>query len=258
MYSMVAEGAGHAADPQLHVLLDRVGHVPADHHVRDGEAAAGLEHTERLAQHAVLVAGEVDDAIGNDHVDRVVRQRDVLDLALQERHVLEAALALVLLGDGEHLVGHVEAERSSGGSDAARGQQHVDAAAGAQVEDGFTRLQLGECGRIAAPERGLEREIGDFALLARIVEVRGDRIAAGLERGRAAATRAPRAGLGAQRRLAVLFPDDILHVRRTHGVSFTCRGPQSSWARRLCSACSTRRRESRAALRAPPRWRGSA
>ena len=44
---MIAERAGYAADPQLHVLLDDVRHVPADHHVRDGEAAAGLEHAER-------------------------------------------------------------------------------------------------------------------------------------------------------------------------------------------------------------------
>ena len=109
--------------------------------------------------------------------------------------VLEAALALVLLRDGQHLVGHVEAERLARRPDAARREQHVDAAAGAEVEHGFAGLQLGERGRVAAAERGLQGEVRDFALLAGVVEVRRDRIAARLEGRRPAATRAPGAGL---------------------------------------------------------------
>ena len=56
--------------------------LAARDHVGDGEAAAGLQHAERFAQHAVLVGGEVDDAVRDDHVDRVVGQRDALDLRL--------------------------------------------------------------------------------------------------------------------------------------------------------------------------------
>ena len=65
-----------------------------------------------------------------------------------------------------------------GRPDAARGEQHVDAAAGAEIEDRLAGLQLGERGRIAAAERGLQREVRHFALLAGVVEIRRDRIAA--------------------------------------------------------------------------------
>ena len=78
------------------LLPDRRRHLAAHDHVGDGEAAARLQHAERLAQHAVLVGREVDDAVRDDDVDRVVGQRDVLDLALQELDVGEPALALVL------------------------------------------------------------------------------------------------------------------------------------------------------------------
>ena len=50
----------------------------------------------------------------------------MLDFALQEFDVLEAALAFVLFGEREHLVGHVEAVGLPRRADAARGEQHVD------------------------------------------------------------------------------------------------------------------------------------
>ena len=55
--------ARDAADPQQHVLPHFGRHLAARDDIGDGEAAAGLQHAERLAQHAVLVAREVDHAI---------------------------------------------------------------------------------------------------------------------------------------------------------------------------------------------------
>src|SRR5688500_3635470 len=46
---------GDAADPQLHALAHRLRHLAADDDVGDGEAAAGLEHTEGLAKNPALV-----------------------------------------------------------------------------------------------------------------------------------------------------------------------------------------------------------
>jgi hypothetical protein len=66
-----------------------------DHHIGDGETAAGLEHAEGFAQDAILVGGEIDDAVGDDDIDRVVGQGDVLDFALEELDVLDAGFALV-------------------------------------------------------------------------------------------------------------------------------------------------------------------
>ena len=67
--------------------------------------------------------------------------------------MVDARLALVLLGQREHLVGHVEAVRLAGRADAARGQQHIDAAAGAEIEHDLAGVQLCERGGVSAPER---------------------------------------------------------------------------------------------------------
>src|SRR5262249_22540934 len=101
--------ARDAAHPQKDVPPQRLGDGAARNHIRYGEAAARLQDAERLAQDLVLVARQIDDAVGDDDVDRVVGQRNVLDLALQELHVLDARLLLVLAGQRQHLVGHVEA-----------------------------------------------------------------------------------------------------------------------------------------------------
>ena len=81
---VLVERAGDAANPEHHALADRVRHFAADDDVGNGEAAAGLEHAERLAQDAVLVGGKIDDAVRDDHVDRIVGQRNVLDFAFEE------------------------------------------------------------------------------------------------------------------------------------------------------------------------------
>jgi hypothetical protein len=47
-----------------------------------------------------------------------LRKGSVFDLAFQELDVLKAALAPILLGDGEHLVSHVEPECLARGADA--------------------------------------------------------------------------------------------------------------------------------------------
>ena len=98
--------------------------------------------------------------------------------------LVDARLPLVLARQREHLVGHVEPVRLAGRADAPRRQQHVDAAAGAEIEHGLARLQLGERRRIAAAERrdhGFDRQRAD---LLGAVQIRRDRVAA----ARAAAT----------------------------------------------------------------------
>ena len=97
-------------------------------------AAAGFQHPERFLEHASLVGREVDDAVGEHDVDRLGRERDRLDVALEPVHVLDAGLGLVGAREGEHLVGHVEPVGGAGGPDAPGGEQDVDPAAGAEVE----------------------------------------------------------------------------------------------------------------------------
>lgn len=69
-----------AADDVRNVLA-------ADDDVRDGEAAAQLEDAEGLGGDTVLVGREVDHAVRDDGVNRVVRQEDVFDVPLQKLDV---------------------------------------------------------------------------------------------------------------------------------------------------------------------------
>jgi hypothetical protein len=65
------EGAGDAAGPLLHIAAGLVVHVRIGDHVGDGEAAAGPQDARRLAEDGRLVGGEIDDAVADDHIDRV-------------------------------------------------------------------------------------------------------------------------------------------------------------------------------------------
>ena len=63
----------------------------------------------------------------------------------------------VRAGEVEHLVGHVESDRSAGRSDAAGADEDVGAGAGPEVEHGLAVVQVGDRGRHAAAERRVDR-----------------------------------------------------------------------------------------------------
>ena len=144
----------------------------------------------------------------------------MLDFAFEKFDVLDSGFFLVLVGEGEHFVGHVEAVGFSGGADAARGKQNVDAAAGAEVENGFTSVELGERGGIAAAERGLHGFGGNFARLRCVVEIGSDGIAAAAAGCGGCAATGAAAGGGTQRGLAVLVFHNFTDVRLTHDGSY--------------------------------------
>ena len=83
-------------------------------------------------EHGRLVGRQVDDAVADDDVDRLGRQRERLDVALEELDVRGAGLGGVRLGQRQHLVGHVEAEGAAGRPDPLGREQDVDATAGAR------------------------------------------------------------------------------------------------------------------------------
>src|SRR5215813_5490604 len=71
--------------------------------VADAQAPAWLEYAECLGKYARLVAGQVDDAVGDDYVDVIIRERDALDLAPHEARVSDLRLLGVGAGKGEHV-----------------------------------------------------------------------------------------------------------------------------------------------------------
>ena len=76
-----------------------------------------------------------------------------------------AGFALVLAGEGQHFVGHVETVGFARRPHAPGGKQHIDAAAGPQIEHGFAGFELRQRRGIAAAERsqhGLFRNLRWF------------------------------------------------------------------------------------------------
>src|SRR5204863_5592620 len=112
----------------------------------------------------------------------------------QEMHVADAGVGGVLRCEREHLVGHVETVGDAGRPDALRREDHVDAAAGAEVQDGLALAQLGHGGRVAAAERGERRGLGQLAALLGVVERLAEHRRVTLSVGAAGAT--PAAAVG--------------------------------------------------------------
>src|SRR4249920_3481577 len=163
--------AGDASDEAPSLGPRRGREVIGRHDVADPDPAARLEHATHLLEHRELVCGQVDHAVRDDHVDARVRQRDVLDVALEELDVLGARVGCVAPGEIEHLVGHVEPVRVAGRPDPSRREQHVDPAARTQVEHGLALAQLGDGSGIPAPEARQDRGVGELGPLHRVVQL---------------------------------------------------------------------------------------
>src|SRR5271170_7135602 len=131
-----------------------------------------------FTENAIFVGGEIDDAVRDDNVDRVVGQRDVLDLTFQELDIRDSRLLLVFTRERQHIVRHVQPICFASCADALCREQNVDAATGAEVKNGLSRSKIDQRGRIAAPERSQGGLLWNDPGLVRIVEVRSDRIAA--------------------------------------------------------------------------------
>src|SRR5205085_169684 len=88
--------------------------------------------------------------------------------------------------------------------DSPRGKQHVDSSAGAEVQDGFARIQCRERRRISAAERSFQRFFRYLCCLPLVIETRRD--------GICSAARTATAAQNAKRGLAILFFHCIFNV----------------------------------------------
>src|SRR5262245_49494109 len=211
------ERAGHAPDPELDAAADLKGHLAPHHDVRYREASTRSKDAKRLGENAILVGRQIDHAVGDDDVHGVVRKGNRLDLSLEKLDVVDTGLLLVLAGQGQHFVGHVESVGLATRSHAFGREQHVDPAAGAQVEHRLAGAELGECRRVAAAERGCDGRRAERGRLTVAVQVGGDRVH---RVGVTASARRAAGGLTArhhlQRRLPVLVLPDLLDVLVSH------------------------------------------
>src|SRR5688572_973496 len=124
----LVQRASQATDPQFHIPTDSGGYLAPHDDVGYREPAARLEDAEGFGQHLTFIRREVDDAVRNVDIDGARGERDRLNIAFQEFHVAGAGLALVVAGEVEHLVGHIEPVHLTRRPNTTRGEQYVDAA----------------------------------------------------------------------------------------------------------------------------------
>ena len=87
----------------------------------------------------------------------VASSRGVFSISARlEFDVGEAELVAVLVGEGDHVGGHVYSYDPTPGPDLLGGKEAVDAAAASEVDYGLALIEGGEGGRVSAPGRGLD------------------------------------------------------------------------------------------------------
>ena len=119
---------------QYGVVVELGRHAPVGEDVGEVQLAARFEHARDFGEHLVLEGGQVDDAVRDDHVHRIVLDADggqILDEALME---LDVGLGepealhlprLVAPREGKLLLGHVHADHAPGGPHQFRAEVHV-------------------------------------------------------------------------------------------------------------------------------------
>src|SRR5215831_11130277 len=91
------ESSSNTSDPREHAPPNLWQHFPAGYDVGDSKASTGFQNSKGLPENSILVCGEIDHAVGDDHIDGIVGKRNALDLSLQELHVVHPCISLVLI-----------------------------------------------------------------------------------------------------------------------------------------------------------------
>src|ERR1035438_4956806 len=146
------ESSGDAACPQCHEALKVIGDFLLKDDVGDRKKSAVLEDAERFSQDDVLIDSEVDDAVRNDDIDRLIWERNIFDSAQEELSVLHTGFHLVLSSKINHFRCHIKSVHLACWPDATRGEEHVNTTARTEVENDLTGEQRRERGWIRSEE----------------------------------------------------------------------------------------------------------
>ena len=118
------------AEPAMGVLLAQEFEV-VRREIDDQQPAARPQHPRRLADGARAVVEEVQHLMNDDDVERIARQRQVVDVALPHAAILQAGAIEPGAGERQHVERQVEAEAAL---DVVREQLQHAAGAGAEIE----------------------------------------------------------------------------------------------------------------------------
>src|SRR5437867_10316580 len=172
------QGTGNASNLTLHLHSHLISNRSPAHDVRNGKPPARLQDPKRLSEHTPFVGREIDYAVGDDHIDRILGQWHIFDFSLEKLDILRPRFALVLARELQHLVRHIETVGLSCRTDPPGREQNVDPASGSEVEDGFAFAELREHRGIAAAERRGHGLLRKGAELLAFIKVGGYGIAA--------------------------------------------------------------------------------
>jgi hypothetical protein len=144
--------------------MDIVGQFSGQNDVRDCESASGPERSRGFLEHLLFVRREVYHAVRDDDIYRLIGDREVFDLTETELYVRRFILLDVLSGLFDHFRRHIDADDVSGVANFLRGEEAIEACAGAEIQNGLARLQRGDCVRISTAESQV-CSVGDGSLL---------------------------------------------------------------------------------------------
>ena len=160
--------------------------------VDDEQTAAGREHPRRLAQRAARIVEKMQNLMHDREVDGVALDRQRIDVALTQLHIVEAGLFETAARDAEHGGGKIDAD---GAFRLGREQLEHPAGAGPKIEKVAHRLVaddlahrlfdalLGDVQRAdAVPLLGMRGEIAGGVLGARVTHLGESRAIAGEKR----------------------------------------------------------------------------
>src|SRR6185369_5207143 len=80
----IFKSAGDTANPKKNAAPNLREYFTLRHDIGHGKVATGLQHAKCLAKNSVFISGKIDDAIRNDDIHGIIRQRNALDLTFQK------------------------------------------------------------------------------------------------------------------------------------------------------------------------------
>ncbi len=123
-------GFGRKAEPAVGVLVAQEFEI-VRREIDDQQPPAGPQHARRLVDRAPTVVEKVQHLVDDDGVERILRQREVVDVALPHAAMAQAGAVKPRARQRQHVERHVEAETAL---DATAEQLQHAPGAGAEIE----------------------------------------------------------------------------------------------------------------------------
>jgi hypothetical protein len=135
---------GDSAAPEAWVVPDASRKVTSQEHIGHDHPARGPQDPPGFGKDAVLVSGQVEDPVADDHIDGAIRQGNGRHVPLQKACVRQTGCLGIGLSQQNHLVRHIQADGSTAWPDGSRRQERINSSSAAQIEDGFVSVKV--CG----------------------------------------------------------------------------------------------------------------